>query len=716
MSASGGKNSISWGSTVEEKQRPSSFNLNKGKSIRQQITFSGRRFDVKTLPADLHRVYKKLKADFGEDYALTFVFIFRTGMELHRAWHMTLLTSKILQQLKDKFDMRMTWELGVIKLKFRVEDGGYELHRKVPYDYDSEFQDLYMKIAVAYLDGHITVHQALLFQSETKHGKHTAKSGLFLRDFPGRLVLYPLEAATCAVIFFGGDWYDAGVAAVTGIATGLVEYLLTTIGGSAKGLIDISAGVTTGLIAGLFYNYGGQQTCLPAVFLGTLYWFFYGTAFVLGILEIVSGELETGVVRFMAVAVKTFVLTLGTVFGMQLVMSTPINAWQDQDGNCGNIDLDVQWWRVPLYVACSASALGQYRFPINVYWRGLAVQVVGYEVQYRLFKMFALTHDKDLLDTACSNLVGAMAAVVFASMLSFVVDRLGYYYHARVLQRHKGAFSTFGEFMFTLSVMYIRFSNWIGFGKSNDMVYLAMTKKLQQQSEELNDENNMRSEIRLTEEEEVVLLEAVVQAENLNIWALLMPTVYQLVPGSLIAKLWFNAVFPPPLESEMKAIDGSDLMYSSVKPDQAESAVFQSLMVVATSLALGLLVGFGIVEYGTWFLGKIFCCFDKVVTTSIKGTDSIRSVIHRQKSRKNFHYTCDEDDPDSDSDGEADGIVVAEHECTPDEEDVKVLSSLIGGDELGTSHLVEKDKISEADGDSDAMLPNTEKEEHVKLN
>ncbi len=64
----------------------------------------------------------------------------RTAMELHRAWHMTLLTSKILQQIKDKFGMRMTWDLGVVRICFRVEDGGYELHRKVPYDYDSEYQ------------------------------------------------------------------------------------------------------------------------------------------------------------------------------------------------------------------------------------------------------------------------------------------------------------------------------------------------------------------------------------------------------------------------------------------------------------------------------------------------------------------------------------------------------------------------------------------------
>ena len=39
--------------------------------------------------------------------------------------------AKLLQQLKDTFGLRMTWELGVLRLKFRVEDGGYELHRKV---------------------------------------------------------------------------------------------------------------------------------------------------------------------------------------------------------------------------------------------------------------------------------------------------------------------------------------------------------------------------------------------------------------------------------------------------------------------------------------------------------------------------------------------------------------------------------------------------------
>jgi len=135
------------------------------------------------------------------------------------------------------------------------------------------------------------------------------------------------------------------------------------------------------------------------------YWFFYGTAFVIGILEIIAGELETGVTRFVAVSVKTFVLRSArdaaryTVNGMpRFVASRPLlartawlsdglpstvvrnslgaaagmvftlessggaaSAWQEQDGYCGLVDLQEKWWRIPLYLLCSVSVLGQVR-------------------------------------------------------------------------------------------------------------------------------------------------------------------------------------------------------------------------------------------------------------------------------------------------------------------------------------------------------------------
>ena len=164
------------------------------------------KFDMTQLPRDIQRVANALTERYGEEYALHVVFTIRTAEELHRAWHMTLLTSKLMEQLRTSFGLRMSWELGVLRLKFRIEDGDYELHRKVPYDYDSEYQDKYMRVATALIQGNIEIHHALTYQTDIELGKHTAASGRFLRDHPGRLLLYPLVAATCAVIFFGGDW------------------------------------------------------------------------------------------------------------------------------------------------------------------------------------------------------------------------------------------------------------------------------------------------------------------------------------------------------------------------------------------------------------------------------------------------------------------------------------------------------------------------------
>ena len=447
----------------------------------------------------------------------------RTACELHRAWHMTLLTNKILQQVKDHFGLRMTWNLGVIRLKFRVEDGGFELHRKTPYDYDSEFQDLYMKIAVALVEGHLDIHAALLFQTEVKEGKHTAQSGLFLRTNPGRLILYPAEAATCAVIFFNGDWADAGVAAACGLAAGLVDYGMSFAGAEAAILVDALVGGATGMVGGLFYRYVGDGHCLSSIFLGTLYWFFYGTAFVIGLLEIIAGELETGVTRFIAVSVKTFVLTMGSCIGLQSVSEgSAFDAWLESEKYCGKFDLGEKWWRIPLYLACSVSVLGQYRAPIVNYWRGLIVMLVGYEAQYQMFAYFAESHSRDFLDTAISNITGAMASVITACTVSYIVDQAGYYYSARLLQRSTKKFSRFGNMLYNCAALYIRFTNWLGIGRKTSLEFLRMERKLKRSTQELHDPNHPRTEIQLTPDEEAALREAIVDAECLNIWSLLM--------------------------------------------------------------------------------------------------------------------------------------------------------------------------------------------------
>jgi hypothetical protein len=566
-------------------------------------------------------------------------------VELHRAWHMTLLTSKILQQVKDKLGMRMTWELGVFKLKFRIEEGTFEIHRKVPYDYDSEYQDIYMRVAVALSDGEISIHEALHYQEEVKAGKHTAKTGLFIRDFPGRLIVYPVLALSCAVIFFGGDWNDAGIAALCGIVSGLIEYFLSEgLGGEAKVLIDITIGVVTGAIGSIFYRFGDQSVCLSAVFLGNLYWYFYGTAFVIGILEIVAGELETGVTRFIAVSVKTFVLCLGASLGMLLILEDASSTWVDQNENCGNIDLGDKWWRIPLYLLSSAAALGQYRFQVIRYWRGLAIQLAGYEVQYQMQAYFEQSHPKDFLDTATSNIMGAATAVIVACILSWMLDQLRYYYYSRLLQRDQDVDSgAMGDFAYNFVAGMTNLVTSLGLGRPADVAGQELGEKISKQSQELADPGHPRSKVELTEEEEDLTVSIIIDAQDHNIWAVLMPAVYQLVPGSIIARMWFTSIFPPPLITEEVLVPGTNLTLTTYSIDQNADNIFSNLMVISTSLALGLIIGFAIVQ----MFESVFCgcgiCSDSA--TDIYGGGSGESKRARQKDRRAGMYTAGDEDP-----------------------------------------------------------------------
>eukprot|EP00548_Thalassiothrix_antarctica_P006674 CAMPEP_0194132738 /NCGR_PEP_ID=MMETSP0152-20130528/3142_1 /TAXON_ID=1049557 /ORGANISM="Thalassiothrix antarctica, Strain L6-D1" /LENGTH=680 /DNA_ID=CAMNT_0038827897 /DNA_START=79 /DNA_END=2121 /DNA_ORIENTATION=+ len=579
-----------------------SFGLMKSQyqSVRHDISFKSKKFETKTLPMDVQRVYKQLKEDHGEEYALIWVFSMRTAVELHRGWHMPLLTSKILQQIKDKFKMRMTWNLGMVKLIFRVEDGEFELQRKIPFDYDSEYQDLFTKVATAFVNENIDIHQALIFQTEIKKGLHTAKSGRYImRSYPGRLFIYPLQAASCALIFFDGGFSDAGVAAICGFTAGLIEWAIdSSAPGDLKILKDVIVGTFTGIIASIAFRFDGDFFCLKSIFMGTLYWFFYGTAFVAGILEIVSGEIETGVTRFVAVTIKTFVLSLGAAFGMAVVFTfgyeyNTIDAWYLQGLNCTSdrdfINNDL--YRIIIYIVCSFAVLGQYRFPIVNWWRGVLVQVAGYVVQYKVQQGLEHEGKNTNLDTAISNIAGAMAAVIVSDILAAIVDGMLKLYNARILHRNKKV-TKVGTFFYKITAFFVRASYYLGCGKEADLRVLNMKSDLRQQRLELHSDTHARSEINITSEQQRDIQEAIVSAEPLSTWSILMPAVYQLVPGSHIANLWFGTIFPYN-EDNISEDVLMKLKESNYKASDS-GQVFELLMVISTSLALGLLLGFAV--------------------------------------------------------------------------------------------------------------------------
>ena len=75
-----------------------------------------------------------------------------------------------------------------------------------------------------------------------------------------------------------------------------------------------------------------------------------------------------------------------------------------------------------------------------------------------------------------------------------------------------------------------------------------------------------------------------------------MPAVYMLVPGSMIALLWFNSIFPPPLVDEWYTDPDGNEKWIQVTAVE-DYNVFANLFVISSSLALGLILGFVMVQF-----------------------------------------------------------------------------------------------------------------------
>eukprot|EP00947_MAST-08B_sp_MAST-8B-sp1_P002990 g2990.t1 len=346
-----------------------------------------------------------------------------------------------------------------------------------------------------------------------------------------------------------------------------------------------------------------------------MYWFFYGTAFVIGLLEIIAGQLETGVTRFIAVSVKTFVLCLGASLGTMIVFSDTAVEWHESSHNCNLVDLDVHWWRIPLYLLCSASALAQYRYPLVDYWRGLTVQLAAYEVQYQVFLYFGQRgHLNGNMDHAFANILGSIAGVFAAFALAEVVEYVKERYYDQLLQRHGGARSNGLSVCIYKSLAFIvRIQGYLRLGRNSEVIKLSMRETLRKnrlilQEQRHSKDKNKITKIELRENEELAFVEAVVGSQVMNLWAMLMPAVYQLVPGAMVAKMWFETLFPVIEQvgytnrTVVEMVNGSLANVTKQSPKyvpatESSESIFSNLMVIATSLAVGILLGFAFVHF-----------------------------------------------------------------------------------------------------------------------
>ena len=276
-------------------------------------------------------------------------------------------------------------------------------------------------------------------------------------------------------------------------------------------------------------------------------------------------------------------------------------------------------------------------------------------------------HTLDHLDTATSNIAGCAGGVISACALSWVINICRKFYCARLLQNDQSENSRLADFIYWCMRCSVKVNSRLGINRKTEIQKLDMGKKLEGQHEELNDPSHPRDHIELQGEDEDLFLEITVGSQDINIWSILMPAVYQLVPGSVIARFWFHSIFPPAeegTESTLKVpMVSQESVFSNLmgKSTQFSHAMLLSLSqhilmtdyiicahfvnnkVISTSLALGLIFGFALVQSYSF-------CFGRLTEFCFKETDESIALRKQRQNMMEGMYTAGEspdDDPAS---------------------------------------------------------------------
>jgi hypothetical protein len=117
-------------------------------------------------------------------------------------------------------------------------------------------------------------------------------------------------------------------------------------------------------------------------------------------------------------------------------------------------------------------------------------------------------------------------------------------------------------------------------------------------------------------------------------WSVLMPAIYQLVPGAMIAKLWFSSMFPRPPEDDLDLV--LDVINGTVrvpKTADADADIYSNLMVISTSLALGIIVGFTITAIWGRIWTHILSIFERTDDDLTEEEKEAKKEEKREKQR-----------------------------------------------------------------------------------
>jgi len=339
------------------------------------------------------------------------ILVVRLGEILHRSFYGSFLTLPLVSKLCDHLNIPDLFvEVEVFVMRWSFRQGQVQVSHRITFDYDMYTVFVMTNIARGVLNGSISPKEGLKLIRNHEQSHTYSKIEAGYRDFPTRAGVVPLMAATCATVFFGGTWYDLGFAAVCGLVGGIVASICTAHE-QLTGVMDYVVAILTALISVASVTLFHTKTCFSAQVLGTLYWFFYRTAFVLSLYEMTNNQLMTGVLRFAQAALRSYGLAFGAIIGVWFSAYATDDRLDILLVQCSTRDGQISdVWFILLFPLAGIACLMQFRVSLRHFPVCLMVQAVAYGSQYLLGTVWK---QLDFI----SNLIPTFLATVSSSVM-----------------------------------------------------------------------------------------------------------------------------------------------------------------------------------------------------------------------------------------------------------------------------------------------------------
>mmetsp|Transcript_37687 Transcript_37687/g.82574 ORF Transcript_37687/g.82574 Transcript_37687/m.82574 type:complete len:532 (+) Transcript_37687:96-1691(+) len=518
------------------------------------------------IPEILKPMVRRLEdtPDVSREQLISIVFVVRLGDELHRAFYGTFLTQSLVRQLTDALDITdLKLEVDVFACRWDYGSGTISTTHTIAFDYD--MADVYelTRIGWAVLDQTLTAQDGLRAIRDKVGGTPGNRLESCYRDYPGRALVIPLMACTCATVYFNGTWLDLGFAAACGAASGIVAWI-ATMHEQLSGVMDYLAAIFTAMIATAAVTNYPDSACFSAQVLGTLYWFLYGTAFVLSLYEITNNQLMTGVCRFVQATLRSYGLAFGSLIGVWFAAYSGPERFDAINEPCSVKDGQIinNLWFLLLFPLSAIACLMQFRVKLSQFPIGFLVQTIAYGFQYLIGTVW---NQPEFL----ANLVPAYLATISSHLCIVITHRLKLYN----LEVKEGAYLEAKK-------------------KTDDDGSITKTEKEEEEGATTSATNGSEgarhnsNSIAFVSNGAGYTTADRLQYASSDLWFCLLPALYLLVPGSKLLQTAFEGL--------VSSLDSGD----SGSIDQIDSLA-GSLLIVALGQVVGLRLGFATLWLGS---------------------------------------------------------------------------------------------------------------------